>query len=65
MYSAESAADKLFLAMAHHRCGKTDEARRLYDETAAWVEKNKPRHPGLRRLRAEAATVLGITGREP
>ncbi len=65
MHSFRDSAGRLFLAMAHQRSGNTGEARRLYDEAQAWIETHKPRDPGLRRLREEAKTVLGLGRQEP
>jgi tetratricopeptide (TPR) repeat protein len=59
-----------FLAMAHHRLGHEDEARKWFDKAAAWTDKALqadrvagPRLPWKRRatlklLRAEAETLL-------
>jgi tetratricopeptide (TPR) repeat protein len=50
----------LFLAMAQWQLGNKDQARERYDEAVKWVEKNQPQDEQLRRLRAEAAGLLGV-----
>lgn len=65
MHSFRASADRLFLAMAYHQSGNSQEARRQYEEAATWIDKNKPRAPGLRRLREEARTVLGLDRQTP
>ena len=50
-----------FLAMAHWQLDRKDEARRWYDKAVEWMDKNKPEDKELRRFRAEAAELLGIT----
>jgi tetratricopeptide (TPR) repeat protein len=61
------ACDWFFLAMAHQKLGKHDEARKWYNQGDQWLEKNKktlakePQHAQeLRRFRSEAAALLGI-----
>jgi Flp pilus assembly protein TadD len=54
------AATCFYLAMAYSRLGKEEKARSWYDKAAESMEKNAPLFDGLRRLRAEAAGVLGI-----
>jgi non-specific serine/threonine protein kinase/serine/threonine-protein kinase len=49
-----------FLAMTHQRLGNKDKARQCYDRAADWMDKNQRRAPELLRLRAEAASALGI-----
>ena len=57
------------LAMAHGQLGHKQEARRWYDKSADWIEKNmetvqKQRHnrlgDDLSNIRAEAAKLLGV-----
>jgi tetratricopeptide (TPR) repeat protein len=57
----------LFLAMAHHKLGHTDEARNLYQQVAGYLEqhpeamKNSPDSPEeIRRFLAEAEETLGL-----
>jgi tetratricopeptide (TPR) repeat protein len=50
-----------FLAMALGKAGDKDQARPWYDKAVGWTEKSRPKDPGLRRLRAEAAAVLGLS----
>jgi tetratricopeptide (TPR) repeat protein len=52
--------DFFFLAMAHHRAGHKDQARKWYDKGIAWMDKHAPRNPTLLRYRGEAASVLGV-----
>jgi tetratricopeptide (TPR) repeat protein/serine/threonine protein kinase len=49
-----------FLAMAQQRLGKTEQARKTFDQAAQWMEKNQPNTEELRRFRAEAEDVLRI-----
>jgi hypothetical protein len=51
--------------MARWRLGQRDEARAWYDKAVAWMEKNQPKDEGLRRFRAEAATLLGLADLPP
>jgi serine/threonine protein kinase/tetratricopeptide (TPR) repeat protein len=53
-------ADELLLAMVQWRSGEKDQARRRYDQAARWTKANKPNDQDLRRLRVEAAMLLGI-----
>ena len=55
------ASDWFFLAMAHWQLGHKDEARKWYDKAVEWMDKNQPKNDELRRFRAEAAELLGIT----
>jgi tetratricopeptide (TPR) repeat protein len=48
-----------FLAMAHWRLGEKEKARAWYDQAVRWMDKNQPNNEELRRLRAEAANLLG------
>jgi tetratricopeptide (TPR) repeat protein len=50
----------LFLAMAHHRAGHKDEARKWYDRGIAWMDKHAPKDPTLLRYRNQAVGVLGV-----
>jgi superkiller protein 3 len=52
--------DFFFLAMAHHRAGHKDEAKKWYDKGIAWMGKHAPKDPALLRYRSEAASVLGV-----
>ncbi len=58
-------ASLFLLAMAHHRLGNADEARKAYDRGVEWMEKKKPDDAELRRFRAEAAEQLGINETRP
>jgi hypothetical protein len=46
--------------MAKSRFGREAESRRLYDQTAGWIERRRWRDEALSRLRAEAAALLGL-----
>jgi len=50
-----------FLAMAHRQLGEKEKAREWYDKAVQWMDKNQPNNEELRRFRAEAAEMLGIT----
>ena len=60
-----SAFDGLCLAMAHWKLGHKDEARKWYEQAVEWMETNNPNNEELRRFRAEAAELLGITEPQP
>lgn len=51
--------DWFFLAMAHWQRGDKEQARNWYDQAVQWMEKHRPQDEELRRLRAEAAELLG------
>jgi hypothetical protein len=48
-----------YLSMSHWQLGDQHEARQYYDRAVTWMLKNKLNDEGLRRLRGEAATLLG------
>jgi tetratricopeptide (TPR) repeat protein len=50
----------LFLSMAHARLGHQEEARRCYEEAVGYMSKTSSQSEEARRLRAEAAQLLGI-----
>jgi tetratricopeptide (TPR) repeat protein len=67
-----------FLAMAHHRAGHAEEAKKWLDKATAWAVKALREHETrtgprldfyrrvmLKRFRAEAADLLGITAKPP
>jgi tetratricopeptide (TPR) repeat protein len=54
--------DWFLLAMAHHKLGQARQARACYDKGVAWLERHKADSNGLRLLRVEAASLLGIPG---
>jgi tetratricopeptide (TPR) repeat protein len=56
--------DWFLLAMAHWKLGEKDKARERYDKAVEWMDKNEPNNEELRRLRAEAAEVLGVDKRK-
>ena len=47
--------------MAHWQLGEKDEARQWYDQAVEWMEQKQPDNDELRRFRAEAAELLGIS----
>jgi tetratricopeptide (TPR) repeat protein len=49
-----------FLAMAHWQLDHKEEARKWYDRSVEWMEKNQPKNEELVRFRAEAEQLLGI-----
>jgi tetratricopeptide (TPR) repeat protein len=53
--------DRFFEAMAYSGLGDKERARRCYDEGVQWMAQHAPDHPDLRRFRAEAAQMLGIS----
>ncbi|MEQ1826989.1 MAG: tetratricopeptide repeat protein [Pirellula sp.] len=53
--------DGFFLAMAYWQLDEKSEARTWYDQSVDWMDKNKPNDDELRRFRAEAAELLGVT----
>ena len=58
--------DWFFLAMAHWQLGQKDDARKWYDQAVAGMEKQRAsQQEELKRFRAEAAQLLGITKKEP
>jgi serine/threonine protein kinase/tetratricopeptide (TPR) repeat protein len=52
-----------FLAMASWRLGDKDQSRKWYDEAVARMEQHQLRSVETRRLRAEAAQLLGVKGK--
>ena len=54
-----------FLAMAHWQLDHKDEARKWYDRSVEWMEKNQPKNEELVRFRAEAEELLGVTEPNP
>ncbi len=54
-------AGEFFLAMAYGQLGNRKEAGARYDRAARWMDQVGPQDPALRRFRAEADQVLGLT----
>jgi uncharacterized protein HemY len=52
--------DWFFLAMVYGRLGEKQQARKWYDQALQGMDKNDPESSEVNRLRAEAATLLGI-----
>jgi serine/threonine protein kinase/Flp pilus assembly protein TadD len=55
------ATDWFFLAMAHHQLRHADEAGAYFHQAVRWMDQHRPQDEELRRFRAEAAALLGIT----
>jgi tetratricopeptide (TPR) repeat protein len=53
------ANDWFFLAMAHQRLNRKEEARQWYDRAVQWMDRHAPKDEELRRFRTEAEEVLG------
>jgi serine/threonine protein kinase/Flp pilus assembly protein TadD len=51
--------DWFFLAMANWQLGQKAKANQWFDQGVLWMDKNQPKNEELRRLRAEAAELLG------
>ncbi|MBC8355141.1 MAG: tetratricopeptide repeat protein [Planctomycetes bacterium] len=49
-----------FLSMARWQLGQEDEARRTYQKSVEWMQKNSPRDKELIQFLTEAAELLGI-----
>ncbi|MGQ0633630.1 MAG: protein kinase domain-containing protein [Planctomycetaceae bacterium] len=56
-----SGSNWFFLAMTHWQLGHNDEARTWFGKAVDWTEKKAPVDDELRRFRAEAADLPGIT----
>ncbi|MFH1266053.1 MAG: tetratricopeptide repeat protein [Planctomycetota bacterium] len=61
LHSATDANAAFFLAEVHWRLDQKDLARRWFDKAAEWTDKNQPDDEDLRRCRAEAAELLGVS----
>jgi serine/threonine protein kinase/Flp pilus assembly protein TadD len=48
------------LAIAHGKLGHKQDARKWYDQAVGWMDPQRSRNEELRRLRAEAAALLGL-----
>ncbi len=59
--SSRQAASWFFLAMTHWQLDNKQEARRWYEKASQWTRENLPHNWELSQLRAEAATLLGVT----
>jgi len=62
--SALEAEVAMVLAEVHWRLAHKDLARRWYDKAVVWMDKNKAEAERLRRIRAEAAKLLGISEKQ-
>jgi serine/threonine protein kinase/cytochrome c-type biogenesis protein CcmH/NrfG len=51
---------RFFLAMAYGHVGEKDKARQAHEQGVRWMDKHHPNNEDLRRIRAEAARLLGI-----
>jgi hypothetical protein len=45
---------------AHHPLGDTEQARKFFDRSVAWMEKNPSKNDDQLRFRAEAEKLLGL-----
>jgi tetratricopeptide (TPR) repeat protein len=54
------ANDLFFLAMARWQLGEKKEARDLFEQATAWLEKNDPKNEDLLHLRAEVEKLLEL-----
>jgi serine/threonine protein kinase/Flp pilus assembly protein TadD len=59
--SGGDSTELFFLAMAYWQLGDKQQARSSYDRAMRWMDENQPRDEKLRRWRAEAAALLGVT----
>ena len=57
--------EEFFLAMIHSRLGDAAKAREHYDRAVRQMEQHKPADAELRRFRAEAESVLGLSPPPP
>src|SRR5262249_39085450 len=53
-----------FLAMAHWRLCRQEEAREWYDRAVRWMDKDAPQNEAMRRFRAETEALLGVKGKK-
>jgi tetratricopeptide (TPR) repeat protein len=60
-FQGRTSYDDFFLAMCRWRLGERPEALRLYDQAVRWMDRHRPGDDELRRFRAEAAELLGIS----
>jgi serine/threonine protein kinase/Tfp pilus assembly protein PilF len=60
-----SSLDWFVLAIAHARLGEQGRARLRYEQAVRWMETRQPSQEELQRLRAEAAALLGVSGKLP
>ena len=54
-----------FLAMAYWQLDNKDEARKQFEKSVEWMDKNQPKNEELLRFCAEAAELLGISEPAP
>ena len=54
------AVNCFFLAASHWQLGDKNEARKRYEQSVEWMEKNQSNDQELHRFRAEAAKLLGM-----
>ena len=52
--------DWFFLGMAQWHLDAQEEANQSYQQGCQWMQENQPDNPELKRLRAEAAKLLGV-----
>jgi tetratricopeptide (TPR) repeat protein len=56
--------DWFFLSMAEWQSGETEEARTSYANGLQWMEENRPGNAELKRIRDEAAQLIGVAEEE-
>ena len=56
----DDAYNWLFLAMAYRRIGDLYRPLLYYAAGAQWMDKHQPTNDELRKIRAEAATLIGV-----
>jgi eukaryotic-like serine/threonine-protein kinase len=59
------ASDWILLAMAHWQLNHSDQARKWYDKSIEWMDKNAPNTDELHRIRPEGPERLGIETSKP
>src|SRR5262249_41079392 len=64
LHKGGDAFDWFYLAMANWKFEQKDEAHKAFERAVQWMNKNAPQQDELRRLRDEAATLLGIESKK-
>jgi hypothetical protein len=65
LHAGGDAWEGFVLAMAHGQLGDKQQARHWYDQAVRWMETTRPPDENLRRVRAEAAALLGSAQEGP
>jgi tetratricopeptide (TPR) repeat protein len=58
---SSAAGNAFFLAMAHWQLAHKEEARTWYERAVQWMDKGLPQDEEVRRLRAEAQQLFGVS----